>query len=73
MSNLLAGNEAVLEVVTDEAGAVPPHWPANATAEDIRQISGDHVDQMLSFYQLPGDGPVTVRQGRLLMHLGVRS
>ena len=70
--NSLVAVETALEVILDANGAAPPHWPAGASSAQVRQIPGTHINQILQFYQLSTQGPVSDRRRRLLIHLGVR-
>ncbi|KAL3161991.1 hypothetical protein ABBQ38_009067 [Trebouxia sp. C0009 RCD-2024] len=48
------------------------HQQLHATPEQIRQMSGHELDNILQHYQMPVTGLVRDRQRRLLMYLGVR-
>ena len=72
IANSFAASDTPLEVIQNGNSVAPPMWPANATPEDVRQMPGDQVDNILQHYLLPTDGLVRDRQRRLLMYLGVR-
>lgn len=72
LANSFAASDTVLEAILDTNNAAPPLWPADATPEQIRQMSGHELDNILQHYQMPVTGLVRDRQRRLLMYLGVR-
>lgn len=69
-TNSFATDDTILEVVSNAAGATPPHWPAKASPAQVSRIPGPHLTQQ--FYQLPTGGRIADKARRVLMHLGVR-
>ena len=55
--NSFATDDTILEVVSNAAGATPPHWPAKASPAQVSRIPGPHLTQTLQFYQLPTRRP----------------
>lgn len=61
-----------LAVVEDAAGAGAPHWPAQATPEQVKDMSGAHLTHILQLYDLPAGGTNAAKARKVLVHLGVQ-
>lgn len=70
MFNQLCGEEQPLEQVVASNGQVPQNFPASITA--VHQLTGAQIDALLVAYQLPTNGSVATRRGRLMRFLGRR-
>lgn len=72
MANSFALDDTPLIVVQDAAGAGPPHWPAQASREQVKSMSGAHLTNILQFYHLPPGGTIKAKACKVWAHLGVR-
>lgn len=72
MANAFVHEDAPLIVIQDANGAGPPHWPAQANREQVKRISGAHLNDILQFYNLPPGGTNSAKARKVLAHLGVR-
>lgn len=72
LANTFALDDTPLAVVEDAAGAGPPLWPAQATPDDVKDMSGAHLTHILQFYDLPAGGTNAAKARKVLAHLGMR-
>lgn len=71
-ANSFALEDTPLIVIQDVTGAGPPHWPAQATREQVKRIPGAHLNNILQFYNLPPGGTNNAKARKVLAHVGVR-
>ena len=72
VANAQARLNTVLEVLPISGAAVPPNWPAGATATVVLHLTGTQINPILADYNFGQGQEVDVRRERLLRCVGYR-